>query len=224
MTATIAFDVYGTLIDTNGVKEKLIEMIGDQVTEFINTWRSKQLEYSFRRGLMKCYKDFSICTKNALDYTCIKTDVNLSQEKKDILINSYNELPSFPDVEAGLSRLSTSNFRLFAFSNGREANVRAVLNHADILNLFEDVISVDEVKSFKPDPIVYQYFISKTNSNILDTWLVSGNPFDVQGAISAGMQAIWIKRHPEEIFDPWEIEPTKIIYTMLELNRIFLKK
>ena len=38
--------------------------------------------------------------------------------------------------------------------------------------------------------------------------MVSSNPFDVIGAISAGMHAAWVKRSPEAIFDPWGIEPT----------------
>ena len=54
--ATIAFDVYGTLIDTDGVVSQLREWIGSQADVFSQTWRSKQLEYSFRRGLCGAMK------------------------------------------------------------------------------------------------------------------------------------------------------------------------
>ena len=53
--ATIAFDVYGTLIDTDGVVSQLREWVGSGAEKFSKTWRSKQLEYSFRRGHMRCY-------------------------------------------------------------------------------------------------------------------------------------------------------------------------
>jgi 2-haloacid dehalogenase len=66
---TIAFDVYGTLIDTAGVFTLLEKLINTQATLFINTWRAKQLEYSFRRGLMKNYVDFITCTRQSLEYT-----------------------------------------------------------------------------------------------------------------------------------------------------------
>ena len=36
-----------------------------------------------------------------------------------------------------------------------------------------------------------------------DTWLVSSNPFDVIGAISAGMCAAWVKPTPDALFDSW---------------------
>lgn len=41
--ATLAFDVYGTLIDTDGVVDRLREWIGSQAETFSQTWRSKQL-------------------------------------------------------------------------------------------------------------------------------------------------------------------------------------
>jgi 2-haloacid dehalogenase len=71
--ATIAFDVYGTLIDTNGVVSRLREWIGSQAEVFSQTWRSKQLEYSFRRGLMRRYENFAVCTRQALEEVCLQT-------------------------------------------------------------------------------------------------------------------------------------------------------
>ena len=59
MATTLAFDVYGTLIDTQGVTKTLTKWIGDRAEMFSETWRNKQLEYSFRRGLMQSYQPFS---------------------------------------------------------------------------------------------------------------------------------------------------------------------
>ena len=63
---TLAFDVYGTLIDTTGVSVALEKLINTQSMLFMNTWRAKQLEYSFRRGLMQNYVDFGICTRQSI--------------------------------------------------------------------------------------------------------------------------------------------------------------
>ena len=103
--ATIAFDVYGTLIDTDGVVSRLREWIGSQAELFSKTWRSKQLEYSFRRGLMRQYENFAVCTRHALDYCCAEYDVSLSSEQKDELLQSYRSLPAFADVEESLGAL-----------------------------------------------------------------------------------------------------------------------
>jgi len=67
MKRVLAFDIYGTLIDTQGVVTLLVDILGDEKAMlFSETWRLKQLEYSYRRGLMKQYKKFSICTEEAL--------------------------------------------------------------------------------------------------------------------------------------------------------------
>ena len=64
MSTTLGFDVYGTLIDTQGALSSLENMIPDKAKNFSQTWREKQLEYSFRRGLMQNYANFGVCTSS----------------------------------------------------------------------------------------------------------------------------------------------------------------
>ena len=108
MPLKIAFDIYGTLFDTQGVVFLLKGFIGDLAEEFSLTWRNKQLEYSFRKGLMQDYQDFSICTSQALDYTSDYYQADLSDSQKDSLLKFYKELPPFPDTVNGLSDLVES--------------------------------------------------------------------------------------------------------------------
>jgi 2-haloacid dehalogenase len=76
---------------------------------------------------------------------------------------------------------------------------------------------VDEIKSFKPNPGVYCHFLRRAGACGSQAWLVSSNPFDVIGAISAGMKAAWIQRTPDTIFDPWGIEPTITVRNLSDL-------
>ena len=117
----------------------------------------------------------------------------------------------------GLPELKQAGFRLFAFSNGKPEDVASLLENSGISSYFEDVISTDEIKSFKPNPAVYAHFLRRTGATGEQAWLISGNPFDVIGAVSAGMRAAWVKRSPQAIFDPWEIEPTITIGSLSEL-------
>ncbi|RII30482.1 MAG: haloacid dehalogenase type II [Geobacter sp.] len=217
MTITLAFDVYGTLIDTHGVVIALEKHVGNKAPEFSRTWRDKQLEYSFRRGLMQNYENFAICTRNALDYTCSFCNVVLSQNDKEELLGAYKVLPAFDDVEEGLTRAKKAGFKMFAFSNGSAEAVETLLSNAGIRGYFIDVVSVDEMKSYKPNPGVYCHFLRRAGATGSDAWLISGNPFDVIGALSSGMRAAWIKRSPEALFDPWGIEPTLTLNSLLNL-------
>jgi len=218
MATTLAFDVYGTLIDTDGLVSKLQETIGEKAGEFSRIWRQKQLEYSFRRGLMQNYETFAVCTRNALDYTCDFCKISLTVKQKDELLELYRTLPVFSDVEESLKCLRSAGFRLFAFSNGSAEAVEILLAAAGIRELFLDVVSVDDLRSFKPNPAVYSHFLRKSGSTGGSAWLISGNPFDVIGAVSAGMHAAWVKRSPEAIFDPWGIEPTLTVASLAELE------
>ncbi len=217
MTLTLAFDVYGTLIDTQGVTAKLQEVVADKATEFSRVWRDKQLEYAFRRGLMQNYENFAVCTRHALDYTCSLYKLPLTEEQRRQLLEAYRVLPPFDDVKDALSRLALAGYRMYAFSNGSEEAVETLLKTAGIRNFFQGVVSTDDLKSFKPSPAVYAHFLRKANAAGAEAWLISGNPFDVIGAISMGMRAAWVRRSPEAVFDPWEIEPTLTVESLRDL-------
>jgi len=215
---TLAFDVYGTLIDTHGVLTALEKLVGDRALVFSNSWRDKQLEYSFRKGLMQNYQTFAVCTRQALDYCCALYQVELREEQKQELMGVYRVLPAFDDVKTGLTNLKAAGHRLFAFSNGAADALEVLLSNAGIRELFLGVISVDDIKSFKPNPAVYGHFLRQAQATGGDAWLVSSNPFDVIGAISAGMKSAWVRRNPQAVFDPWGIEPTVTVGSLVELE------
>jgi len=223
MAITLAFDVYGTLIDTHGVLSALETLVGENAKAFSNRWRDKQLEYSFRKGLMQNYENFAVCTSQALDYTCAYYGTDLSYHQKKELMGIYRVLPAFDDVKEGLARLKSAGFRLFAFSNGAADALEVLLKNAGIRDLFLGVVSCDDVKSFKPNPGVYSYFLRQSQATGGESWLVSSNPFDVIGAISAGMKSAWIRRSSEAVFDPWGIEPTITVSSLVELEHQFTK-
>ncbi len=220
---TLAFDVYGTLIDTQGVSVTLEKFLGEKASAFSKAWREKQLEYSFRRGLMQNYENFSVCTRHALDYTCALFNTPLGPAEKNLLLETYQSLPAFEDVKEGLAQAKQAGFRLFAFSNGSFDAVDQLLTKAGIREAFIDVVSVDEIRSFKPNPGAYCHFLRRAGAVGSDAWLISSNPFDVIGALSAGLHAAWVQRSSQALFDPWGIEPTVTVPSLLHLPQEILK-
>lgn len=218
MKATLAFDIYGTLIDTHGVVSALENMVGSKARAFSQTWRDKQLEYTFRRGLMNNYQDFSTCTKQALEFTCQFYNANLSEQQIETLISCYRTLPTFDDVAPSLQTLKNAGFQLYAFSNGGAEAVNTLLVAANIRDYFIDIISVDEIQTYKPNLTVYQHFLKRAAASAENSWLISSNPFDVIGALSAGMKSAWLKRANTMLFDPWEFTPTLTIQSLSELS------
>ena len=220
MTSTFAFDVYGTLIDPFDVSTKLNDYVGDKASQFAQTWRDKQIEYLFRRALMRDYKDFPTCTRQALEFANQHLQTELPDAAKDTLMEKYRVLPAYPGVPGGLKQLKAAGCRMYAFSNGQPEDLEHLLMHAGLTEHLDGIISVHTVRSYKPDPAVYQHFLDSTNARAHDTWLVSGNPFDVIGAQSAGWNTAWLKRNPATVFDPWGIEPTVTICDIGELAEV----
>ena len=217
MSATIAFDVYGTLIDTQGIVKELEDFVGENAPEFSRRWREKQLEYSFRRGLMRHYRNFNVCTSNALDYTASLFKLELGAQDKQHLLERYLVLPAFDDAKQGLLRVKDAGLGSYAFSNGTKEAVESLLSSAGIREHFIDIVSVDEIGSFKPDPDVYHHFLKRSGSTRSECWLISSNPFDVIGARSAGWHAAWVQRSPEMLFDPWDIQPTITVDNLADI-------
>jgi 2-haloacid dehalogenase len=217
MRNILAFDVYGTLIDTHGVVARLQTMVGADAAAFSQAWRDRQLEYAFRRGLMQNYVDFATCTRQSLEYTCTSRGAALSAAQRDALLDLYRRLPAFDDAAPGLAALAAAGHRLFAFSNGTADAVETLLRGAGLRERFEGVVSVDDLRSYKPNPAVYAHFLRRAGCTADSAWLVSANPFDVIGAVSAGMRGAWVRRSEAAVFDPWEIRPTVTVTGLADL-------
>lgn len=221
MKKVLAFDVYGTLIDPHGVVALLQSMVGEQAVAFSSLWRNKQLEYTFRRAAMgggNHYRDFGVCTQAGLDYADQVLNTELSIVNKQALMAVYGELPAFDEVPKSLQQLQKSGLDCWAFSNGTPTGVAKVLAHAQIDQHLLGVFSVNQVRTFKPAAAVYDAFAKQhARSQAGNCVLISSNPFDVIGAKAAGWQAIWVQRTPENVFDPWELQPDANITGLQQL-------
>jgi 2-haloacid dehalogenase len=196
---------------------QLGKAFGAQAQAAAQLWREKQLEYTFRRALMRKYADFDDCTLQALRYVSASLGARLDEAAERALLESYLHLPPFADVRSGLAKLARAGHRLVALTNGTERSARAVLQNAGISEYLESILSADGIETFKPDPAVYALLSTVAGAPGGPRWLVSGNPFDVIGAKAAGISAAWLRRDAQRIFDPWEFSPDLVIGTLEEL-------
>ena len=220
---TFAFDVYGTLVNPLEMSHHLQMMVGEKAGELSRLWREKQVEYAFRRGLMGRYEPFTVCTLQALDYGLQVTGLSLSDEQKTFLMAQYQQLEAYVDVIPGIESLRAQGHYCVAFSNGPADKVSTLLSNAGVLELLDDVISVDEIKRFKPDPAVYLHLLKRSGNQSGNTWLISSNSWDVMGAKHAGLNAAWVQRDAAAVFDSWDIFPDKVVNSLQNLAEEFSK-
>ena len=198
-----AFDAYGTLFDVLSVTWLCEELFRGRGAALAQLWRLKQLQYSVWRSLMGRHRDFWHLTEDGLVYACRSLGLTLTADARTRLLEAYLTLTAFPDVKPGLEALKALGFRLAILSNGEPKMLEAAARSAGILPLLDHVVSVEEVKIFKPSPRVYNLAPERLGVSNAELGFVSSNSWDAAGAASAGLRTFWIQRStaepPEEL-------------------------
>src|SRR5918995_3005250 len=144
------FDAYGTLYDVHSVVTRCESCWPGKGAQLSQLWRAKQLEYTWQRSLMQRYVPFSTVTREALGYACEALKLDLSVAQMEGLMTEYLNLSLYPDVLQTLQALKT---RKAILSNGSPDMLLPLVKNSGLE--LDAVISVDELRIFKPAPQVY---------------------------------------------------------------------
>jgi 2-haloacid dehalogenase len=191
----LAFDLYGTLVDPIALAGELGRLLGDaDGREAAVLWRAKQLEYSFRLTAMGRYEDFRWVTARALDFALASVGGRLPDGQADRLVGLYDHLRPFPDAVPALRALAGLGYEFAVLSNGTPAMIGNCLGNSGLGGFFGRRISADEVRAFKPSPVVYRHAAGRLSVTAGQVRLVTSNAFDCVGASAAGMHTAWVNR------------------------------
>jgi 2-haloacid dehalogenase len=187
------FDAYGTLFDVHSAVGKYREQLGDAADAVSLLWRTKQLEYTWLRSLMKHHADFWQVTHDALDFSFDANGIT-SKDLKDDLMNAYLSLKAYPEVSDALFLLKTRGYKLAILSNGTPEMLDSAVANSGLSNLIDMNLSVEEIQIFKPDPKVYQLAVDKLEVQAHEIIFQSSNAWDASGASAFGFNVAWINR------------------------------
>lgn len=208
----LVFDAYGTLFDVHSVVQRCEAFFPGKGTALSLAWRGKQLEYTWLRSLMGRYKPFSAVTRDALAYSCEAMGLPLGAEQMEALMGEYLMLAPYPDVEGSLKRLAGR--KLAILSNGSPDMLEPVVAHAGLS--FDAILSVDELRVFKPAPAVYQLAVDRLGVRREDIGFVSSNCWDALGAKAFGFTVHWINRSGAPV-DRLGFTPDSVIGSLKDL-------
>jgi len=195
--AGLCFDMYGTLCDTSSVRTRLGETLAvpDRLVAAIDeTWRRKQLQYSYQSAQMDDYEPFWDITAHALDYALAAYDVDPSADDRERILTAYDHLDPFPGAAEALDRLSSAGHEVVVLSNGNPAMLKRLADDAGLSPHLDGILSAHAVRTFKPDPAVYEHAADSLGLPIGDCRLISSNAWDIAGAGNAGMATTWVNR------------------------------
>jgi 2-haloacid dehalogenase len=187
------FDAYGTLFDVHSAVGRLRAQVGDQADALSQLWRTKQLEYTWLRALMRRHRDFWQITGDALDYALARHRIDPGPTREPLL-QAYLTLDTYPEVPAMLERLRAAGLKRAILSNGEPKMLQAGAESAGIAGLLDAVLSVEEVGVYKPDPRVYQLAVDRLGVPPEAIAFQSSNAWDVHGAATFGLRPVWVNR------------------------------
>jgi 2-haloacid dehalogenase len=212
------FDAYGTLFDVHAAIGRHRAAAGPDADRCSEIWRSKQLEYTWTLTLVGRYEDFWVLTERALDYALARCP-SVDKRLKPDLLDAYSKLGAFADARPALERLKQAGQRTAILSNGSPNMLASAVRAARLGGVLDHVLSVDAIRMYKPRREVYELATRALALPPEQIAFVSSNRWDVAGAASAGMNAIWVNRAgaPAEY---GEFAPVATVSSLSELAEV----
>ncbi|HLX81087.1 MAG TPA: haloacid dehalogenase type II [Burkholderiales bacterium] len=209
--SALVFDAYGTLFDVHSVLARCDAFWPGRGAQLSQLWRAKQLEYTWQRSLMGRYAPFSQVTEEALLYSCEFLKLEIRKNETRSLMDEYRRLALYPDVKAAMGKFKT---KLAILTNGSPDMIDPLVAQSGLS--FDAVLSVDEMKIYKPAPQVYQLAVDRLKTPKESIGFVSSNCWDAMGAKSFGFGVYWINRGGAPV-DRLGFTPDKIVKSLGEI-------
>ena len=187
------FDAYGTLFDVTAAAGHCQGELGEEWQPLADLWRQKQLQYTWLRSLMGVYVDFWQITQDGLDFAMASLGIE-DAGLRGRLLELYMRLDCYAEVPEVLSRLKAAGMKTAILSNGSPDMLAAAAEGSDIAELLDAVISVDELRVYKPTPAVYAQVGRHLGVDGDAVAFQSSNSWDAHGAAAYGFQVVWVNR------------------------------
>jgi 2-haloacid dehalogenase len=212
------FDAYGTLFDFNSAAERSRDVLGDKADELSAVWRTKQLQYTWLRGLMGKHAPFWQVTGEALDYALDTLEID-DPVLRQRLMDLYLRIEAFPEVLEVLKALKDGGMKTAILSNGSPDMLAAAVENTGTGPYLDAVLSVEDVGVFKPHFSVYQLACDRLGVAAGEISFQSSNSWDAVGAATFGMRVVWINRYGQRR-ERLTADPDIEVSTMADLPAI----
>jgi len=189
----VAFDLF-TIFDPRSVVAVAESLAPGHSRELCESWRVRQFEYTWLRTAAGSYRDFHAITEDALVYAARAQKLALSTDAMRTLVAAYERLTPWPDSRAALESMKAAGLRLAPLANYTPAMIETLLATAGLRPLFDDIISTDRVKTFKPDPRAYALGPRVLKLRREEIAFAAFGGWDAAGAKWFGYPTFWVNR------------------------------
>ncbi len=199
MPEVIIFDVNETMLDLRALDPHFERVFGD--ADVRRLWFQQFVQNFLVTVVLGRYVEFGTIGRGALDMVADRRGKRLTDDDRRQILGTIRALPPYPEVRESLERLKAAGFRLGTLTNSNKQTAEAQMRNAGLSDLFEQVLSADEVQRLKPAVEPYRMAAERFGVPISDVRLVAAHAWDVAGALNAGCKAAFVAR-PGMVLDP----------------------
>ena len=136
---------------------------------------------------------------------------NMSHDYLDILPNKKNLFPYTIEI---LEYLKSKAYKMHLITNGFESVQFKKIKNSNLSNYFIEVITSEASNSLKPNKEIFEYALKSANAQVESSIMIGDNESaDIQGAINAGMDSIFVNH--------LQVKPTvPATYTITHLKEL----
>ena len=166
------------------------------------------------------YKPFDQITRDALHAALSQTGIQANISEIDEIMAEYLRAVAFKDV---FNFLNTNDFPWAIVTNANREMIRPMLTNAGISIGDSDLITSDQVQSFKVSPEIYgiawQWARAHGAAEMSEVLFVSANQWDAIAATWFGFTTCWVNRF-DHAHDFLDARPTFEISTLEAISQL----
>ena len=192
MNKMFVFDLDGVLVDACDWHK---HALNEALKEVCNYEISQEDHIKTFNGLPTKVKLEMLSENNILDRRMHSDVYNIKQQKT---VDIIKKQASYDHEKVELINfLKKEGFVVCCFTNSIRKTAELMLEKAGILDLFDSVITNQDVKSPKPNPEGYLYLMNKFKVSKDMCYIVEDSPKGLKAAIDSGANIIAVKNSKE---------------------------
>lgn len=210
----LILDVYETLLDMSDVEKKVNHLFDSSKGYML--WFEMFMQYCFVDNSIRQFHAFGEIAKATMAMTAQKLGRNIEEGELGYVMELLKHLPVHENVQEGLSALNDHGFRIAALTNSPEDVVCERMERTGLISYFENVLSAEQIKKYKPLPEVYEWAAKKLDVPCQEAIMVSAHGWDIAGAAAAGMQTAFMNQG-KRMYYPLAPKPNLVCQSLLDL-------
>lgn len=188
----VAFDVIETVFSLDRLRAR-VEAIG-LAAERLDVWFARTLRDAFALAATEVYAPFREVASEALAALLIEHECPADSAARQHLLDGFAELDPHPDAGAAFERLHREKIRIFTLTNGSAEVTRRLLQRSGLERFVAQVLSVDDVRHWKPRREVYLHAAACAAVAPEELALIAAHAWDIHGAGRAGLTTAYVAR------------------------------